>query len=403
VIRVLLTANAIYLPGGSLSGGDKRFIEIFKRIAAGGQFQVELMTAREGAEAAHREGMGNIAIHMLPSLAAQSPIGLAFDYAMRTLSAIGFIAGLRTKYDLIYSTTDVLTDILPAFLLRTFGRPKPGWVAVVFHLIPSPSRRSGSSIGNWLSYWQQRMCHALMKHANLIVVDNSLVKQGLIARGLNESRIIVAPAGGVDLPRMESAKPSEEKFDALFVGRLHPAKGIFDLPEIWAKACEQMPGLRLGIVGNGPAHYRTALADALAVAGLSGQAVLLGSPETDRLYGLLKSARLFISPSHEEGWGIAICEAMACGLPVVAYDLPVYAEVFGGAVQTVTLNDRAGFVEKILELFSNPMLRQSVVEQSLAVACQYSWENVTKLEEELLLAVALGDQSKLQKAFSTKR
>jgi len=141
VIRVLLTANAIYLPGGSLSGGDKRFIEIFKRIAAGGQFQVELMTAREGAEAAHREGMGNIAIHMLPSLAAQSPIGLAFDYAMRTLSAIGFIAGLRTKYDLIYSTTDVLTDILPAFLLRTFGRPKPGWVAVVFHLIPSPSRR----------------------------------------------------------------------------------------------------------------------------------------------------------------------------------------------------------------------------------------------------------------------
>jgi len=75
VIRVLLTANAIYLPGGSLSGGDKRFIEIFKRIAAGGQFQVELMTAREGAEAAHREGMGNIAIHRL-ALPSIMPCGL---------------------------------------------------------------------------------------------------------------------------------------------------------------------------------------------------------------------------------------------------------------------------------------------------------------------------------------
>ena len=39
---------------------------------------------------------------------------------------------------------------------------------------------------------------------------------------------------------------------------------------------------------------------------------------------VVKSVLVFVFPSHEEGWGIAICEAMACGLAVVAYDLPAY-------------------------------------------------------------------------------
>ena len=42
----------------------------------------------------------------------------------------------------------------------------------------------------------------------------------------------------------------------------------------------------------------------------------------------MKSSKLFIFPSYEEGWGISITEAMACGLAVVCYDLKAY-DVFG--------------------------------------------------------------------------
>lgn len=48
-----------------------------------------------------------------------------------------------------------------------------------------------------------------------------------------------------------------------------------------------------------------------------------------KLYSLLKSSKVFIFPSFFEGWGIVVAEALACGLPVVAYDIPAIRENFG--------------------------------------------------------------------------
>lgn len=55
---------------------------------------------------------------------------------------------------------------------------------------------------------------------------------------------------------------------------------------------------------------------------------MLESVPDDYLYSLLKSSKVFVFPSHEEGWGIAVCEAMAAGLPIVAYDLAPFREFF---------------------------------------------------------------------------
>lgn len=389
-IRVLVTANAMLTPPGSraLSGGDKRFIEIFKRLAHSRNFQIELMTSLSGADIVRREGMADVPIHYLPSLWARSFFGIAVELALRMCCAVVLAVRLRSRYDVIYTTTDILTDTLPAFLLRSIGRRASKWVGVVFHLIPRPSQRAGSWTSNLPSFAQQRLSHYLMRRADLIVVDNTFVKQGLVGRRLEERKIRVAPAGGVDWARIEAAGLAEEKFDAIFIGRLQPSKGIFDLPEIWAKVCERLPGLRLGIIGSGPADYPARLAKAFAAAGLSQNAELLGSPSTDELYSLLKSSRIFVFPSYEEGWGIAACEAMAFSLPVVAYDLPVYAEVFHGAVQIVPLNDRAAFADKIVEILSNPSLRQSIIERSVAVASQYTWERLAKEEGDILISVA---------------
>jgi glycosyltransferase involved in cell wall biosynthesis len=44
----------------------------------------------------------------------------------------------------------------------------------------------------------------------------------------------------------------------------------------------------------------------------------------------MKASKVFLFPSRFEGWGLAVGEALACGLPVVCYDLPALREIFGG-------------------------------------------------------------------------
>ena len=65
-----------------------------------------------------------------------------------------------------------------------------------------------------------------------------------------------------------------------------------------------------------------------------------------------------LSLSSEEGWGLAVNEYLACGLPVVAYDLPVFQEVFPNCLENVPLGDWQKAANQILELLNNPVLRQ---------------------------------------------
>lgn len=122
-IKILITANALYVPhGGPVGGGDKRFIEIFKRLKREEGFYVELMTVPSGSEAAAREGLSGVIYHHLPALLASSPIGIAVDYVMRLPVALFLSTKLRSRFDIVYNSTDVLTDVLPAFWLRWLDR-----------------------------------------------------------------------------------------------------------------------------------------------------------------------------------------------------------------------------------------------------------------------------------------
>ena len=104
----------------------------------------------------------------------------------------------------------------------------------------------------------------------------------------------------------------------LFVGVLRPYKGV----DVLLKAMARIPKARLVVVGRGP--NRLELASLAARLGLSNRVSFLGEVSDSERRILLHACDVFVLPSidNREAFGIAQLEAMACGRPVIASDLP---------------------------------------------------------------------------------
>ncbi|MGI5870147.1 MAG: glycosyltransferase [Kiritimatiellia bacterium] len=98
-------------------------------------------------------------------------------------------------------------------------------------------------------------------------------------------------------------------------------------------------------------------------------------PQED-YYRKLKEGRILFAPSHEEGWGMAVCEAMAAGLPVAAYDLPVYRRIYGNAFSAVPCFDFAAFAKAIAGLLDSPGTFERYREAGRSTAAQYDWDAI---------------------------
>ena len=103
----------------------------------------------------------------------------------------------------------------------------------------------------------------------------------------------------------------------LYTGRLHEAKGLFDLVRAWPQVLQRWPGARLWLVGEGPAWE--GLWELAKDLQLQGALFLPGA--YDEVSDLLLAADLFVLPSYQEGMSISLLEAMAYGTPVVASDI----------------------------------------------------------------------------------
>jgi glycosyltransferase involved in cell wall biosynthesis len=89
---------------------------------------------------------------------------------------------------------------------------------------------------------------------------------------------------------------------------------------------------------------------------------------------LLQAAGALIQPSVYEGFGLPVIEAMACGCPIIASDIPPFREVTGGAAILVPADDVQKFASAIREVAGSNDRRRSLSEQALARAEVFSWD-----------------------------
>jgi glycosyltransferase involved in cell wall biosynthesis len=267
--------------------------------------------------------------------------------------------------------------VLPAFLSK-LRLPACPWVQKSFHIIPATRP---------VSRWAQRLSHVLIRaKGDMLIADNALLRDELVQRGIPRERMRLNYPG-IDAAYYQSfpaAGAEERLYDAVYLGRIQASKGIFSLVDIWHRVCRRLPSARLGIIGRGDPRTADALQKRITDAGLADNILLLGYLETVDAVRVLKQSKVFVSPSVEEGFGMAILEAIAAGLPVVAWDLPVYREVFPQGLVGVPPGDPQAFADAITGLLDDPYQAASIVAQATNLPARYDWDRVAAREWQLV-------------------
>ena len=273
--------------------------------------------------------------------------------------------------DVIIASSHLLYDVLPALILCK--RLKSRLVVYVHHIL-RPFRTYKQGIWSNMNLLNERMSLFLCKNADLIFVVNPDIKNDLIAKGFQANKIIITD-NGVEHNLIDSVKVNEKKFDACFCGRIDQKKGVFDLLEIWEKVLKSCPNAKLVIIGDGPVY--SDLVKTVKNTALDKNITFTGHLFGERKIATIKSARIFVSPSYEEGWGIAVSEAMACELAVVCYDLSAY-KIFGKDIIKVEVGNKEQMTMSITNLIADDEKRKSLAANSKAlVTSMLNWDKIS--------------------------
>ena len=100
---------------------------------------------------------------------------------------------------------------------------------------------------------------------------------------------------------------------------------------------------------------------------------------------MLRSSHAFVLPTAGEGWGCPPVQALACGLPVIAYDLPSFREIYRKGMIRVEKGDVKKLAEAIITLMENEVMREKLSRQALEQAGEYDWEKSTKETLEIIV------------------
>jgi glycosyltransferase involved in cell wall biosynthesis len=367
---------------GGIGGGDVRFVEIANRLVRK-NVEIWVVTSKLGEKICEKRRLN--AKYVLTTTEERVK-NIIFTYLRRIIKALLLRLELK-EGGILYSTSDFLPDVLPAFVLKLRnGNVK--WVQVVHHLYENPVRRRGKNfLVNLLGFLSQRIGFIMVKwKADLVIAVNPLVKWQLVMLGFNAQKIGVN-YNGVDLMKMKSIKPSDRKYDCVFLGRLNVSKGIFDLIKIWKVIVNKNPNVILAVIGGGDKSLEYALRHRVEENKLENNIDVLGFLYDEQAFEVLKSCKVFVFPSYEEGFGIAALEAMVCGLPVVAWDLPVYHEVFPKGMVKVPIGDVERFADEVLRLLNDSELYSKMSNDAIETASKYDWDKIAEEELELLKGV----------------
>lgn len=371
---VVVMANSMVYPQ-SISGGDRIFVEICKRLDTN-RYRISVVTTEVGhklwKEAVPSDKIIKLQTSFLDRLCIRAFVPLMYF--------VRLIRACRTKIQLInrlivYSSSDYICDTIPSLYMKK-KNSNAFWIARIYHVIPGPGRRRGNLLLNVFSFVGQRLSFWIIaQKADLILVLTKSLGEELVQIGFPKERIGIS-GGGINFGSIICARRRQTAlYDGVFLGRLHANKGIFDLIDIWERVVYRKKNARLAVIGGGDHNMILSVTRQINRYNLEKNVDLLGFvPDDKRVYEILKSSKIFLFTDHENGWSLATCEAMACGLPVIAYDLEIFGTVFKRGFITVSFLNLKKFSETVLNLLNDEDKRLELANEAYEQAKAFDWD-----------------------------
>ena len=339
---------------------------------------------------------------------------------------VGALAGLdqESRYSLIaLPGAEGLPGVGPNFQVATYDGPSAGLYqdisfplflrrlhADVFHiplnyvpyLMPRPyvvtvhdlssiTFQSGGGFRGTVH--RERYRRGAARAARVIAVSNATRRDLRDVLGIPEERIqTIYSAPDPAFTEQTPSAPEQEQIlqryqiqppFILYAGTIRPHKNVGRLVEAFAVLHAELENhpeyrdLKLVIIGDELSRYPEVRRTVIATR-MEPFVRFLGFVPIDTLKVFYRAATVFAFPSLAEGFGLAPLEAMACGTPVVASDLPALVEAVGDAAELVSPDNVFDVARGIRALLLSPELRAQCVRNGHLQAARFRWDRTAR-------------------------
>lgn len=314
-------------------------------------------------------------------------------YSLQNLSYSSFVYILTTlPFLLLLSRRIIKKEKVNLLHCQGFLSSLVGWrLGGRFHL---PYIITVQRIETKKGFWRKKV----YKEAKVCIAASSAIKNYFREIGCQNIEVI---PNGIDLARFQGLSRERERrllgltdeFAVITVARLEKVKGVDYLIKAFSILIKKISRAKLFVVGDG--SERKQLEGLVLDLGLGEKVRFLGEVPNKEIPQYLAAADCFCLPSRREGFGIAVLEAMAAGVPVVATKV--------GGVPDIIENQKDGLLVEsqnpkvlsaaLLEIASNSGLAERLKQNAQLKVQQYNWSDISERVLSIYQSVSGGGQT----------
>ena len=334
---VALIVTPQYLP---FLGGMERECALLAAEFARRGYRPVIVTEQLGLDTPLVEESGAVRVHRIPS----SP-----ERSLRVqLAAAARMARLVMRYRRRAAFAVVRTATLPAVLVGLLKK---------LRLVRFPTLVTAETGGVADDV-------AMLAERPLFAVSRALVSSHDVLNGLCQANVdhlrefgfpepkITMIPNGIDTAAWSRTAAPERVRRFLFLGRLDPEKGLFELLDALRAVLDAHPDVTLTVAGEGPA--RAGLERRVAELGLGDAVELRGLVPYERLGALFDSVDCVVLPSYGEGMPLSVLEAAAHHRPLIVSDVGDIPKLFGDRIRIVPPRDTGALTAAMLAAVEDP-------------------------------------------------
>lgn len=378
---------SLWTQGTGMSGGDDIWINLAKQWSK--KNKITILCSQEAKSIAIREGLKKVTYVVVSKKLGKNNLkiwNIIPNLIKRTVDGISFVLNNKSfflNFDAIYSVSDFWPDSIPSFVIKNINK-NITLVSSLYLFAPGPLSKDSPYKGKryliGLLYFlvQRPIIWLIRMFADKVFITSLPDLKTFVTKRIKEKDIVVIQ-GGIDLKAIDKFKRKNKitpfpkrKYDAVFIGRLHPQKGVKELIEIW-RLYNKDHKHKLAIIGDG--ELKDDLEYLIGKSGQTGYIELLGYQNGDDKYKIVDNSRIAVHPAIYDSGGMAMTGSLAMGLPGISFDLEALKTYYPKGVIKIKCFDMKQFAKTITKLLEDKKLYKEMASDAKNYIYEnWSWE-----------------------------